>query len=176
MKIIPYLSLPILINSTIFGFVLIVTCSCGLREKIDRRIAFAVLGMEDHGEQLLKFEQFKVKVRSSKDGHNVEISAPGNDLVGCGDGTGPKPYSWEIDQVVGIANGGNKTLRFSMDTPIQELFYMEWDKVTKSSRYQLIWSSKGAKKKSNKPVDATARSPVVRATSTSPTHHLLRSA
>jgi hypothetical protein len=117
MKSIPYLSSPILMHSAILAFFLIMMCSCGLKEKIDRRIAFAVLSMEDHGEQLLKFEQFRVTVRSSKDGNKIEISAPGIDVLGCGLGTGPNPYSLAIDQVVGIANGGNKTLRFSMDYP-----------------------------------------------------------
>ena len=151
MKVTPDLKLSNLWKQAVLTFLLLLECGCGLKEKMDRRIAFAVLGMEDHGEQVLKFEQFQVTVSNSKDGNKIEISAPGFDVLGCGFGTGPNPYSWQIDQVVGIANGGNKTLRFSMHPPTHELFYMEWDKLTESSRYQLIWSSKGAKKSNKSP-------------------------
>jgi hypothetical protein len=152
MKIIPYLSVPILMNSTILTFVLIMTCSCGLKEKMDRRIAFAVVGETDHGEQLLKFDQFRVTVKSSKDGYQIEIAAPGIDVVGCGSGTGPDPYTWAIDDVIGIPNGGNKTLVFSVDSTTKKIFSREWDKATESSRFQLLWSSKGIKKSNRVPV------------------------
>ena len=106
-------------------------CGCGLSEKDDRSIRFAVL----------KYEQIRVTVKSTAGKLMVEISAPGFDVIACGFGTGPNG-SDAIDQVVGIPNGGNKTFVFPADATTREIVFRDWDKYNNDIIYP-IWRRKG---------------------------------